>query len=378
MEKGKFSQPRPYRDEERQIEEAFRQMTESKTPPRRPIQNLKESAAQTRNRNQEETQLLPSDLADSLPEVQEPPVFQPEVPEEPIEAAISREIEKTYPDREIPIPRPERTQNTAPLPPYPQIPEEDFDPEEEYEPEKSLPESVFTWFQKYSRWLLLGVFAIALALILTVVGIFAADSPETGDNDRILNNVMIAGVNVGGMTREEAVRAVEQATAHTYSRQDMVVNISGTRILLSPQDTGASLDVKAAVDAAYSYGRTGTQEQQEQAYEDSLRGNHTVGLLPYLKLNRDFIRLVLDNAAGDSGSTLTQASYGLEGDYPSLSVVNFDPSAAQTLVLTMGTPGVRFDVDSVYDKILDAYSLHVFEVTVTDVQPAVEPDPVDL
>jgi len=33
MESGKFSKPRPHRDEERQIEESFRQLTEE--PPRR-------------------------------------------------------------------------------------------------------------------------------------------------------------------------------------------------------------------------------------------------------------------------------------------------------------------------------------------------------
>ena len=35
MSEGKFSQPRPHRDEERQIEESFRQLTEDKNRRRR-------------------------------------------------------------------------------------------------------------------------------------------------------------------------------------------------------------------------------------------------------------------------------------------------------------------------------------------------------
>ena len=73
------------------------------------------------------------------------------------------------------------------------------------------------------------------------------------------------------------------------------------------------------------------------------------------------------------------ANYGLEGKQPELGADKFDASApCQTLVITMGTPGIGFDVDDVYNRILDAYSLHVFLVTVEDIEPTAEPDPVDL
>lgn len=383
MEKGKFSQPRPYRDEERQIEETFRQITENNTNPRRPIKTIKEAAAEVRKEPSQDTVLIPKDLLEMANTISEqtvdPPVEQ--LPEESIEDSIFRAIEKNYPDPEPPRPKapPQSPAKaaTAKLPPYPEIPEEEFEPEEEEIPE-SFSESAFAFFQKYSKWILTGVFAFAVLLLVGVISIFASGNGGEKKDDRILNNVIVAGVNVGGMTKQEAYQAVKQATATTYTSQDMIVNISGTQIILSPNKTGAKLDVKAAVDAAYSYGRTGTQEQQTQAQTDSLKGNHTVGLLPYLKLDKEYIRRVLDTTAGDSGSTLTQVSYGLDGDYPSLGVENFDPASAQTLVLTMGTPGVTFDVDSVYNQILDAYSLHIFEVNITDVQPSEEPDPVDL
>lgn len=370
METGKFSKPRDEREEERQIEEAFCQITEKKNPARRQVKPIEEVSADPFAEDRTETlfisaeELIPEKLRNlPLPEM----INQ----EEPIEDSIAREIEKEYPP-----------QPAAPVPaPSPEEPAEEWDidyAEEDYEPEpENFLESAMVFFQTHQKIILAGLFAAALVMILACVGIFTANS-SAKDDGKILNNVMVAGVNVGGMTKEEAISAVKKATNNTYSHQDMVVDIAGTKILLSPKETGASLDVKAAVEAAYRYGRSGTQAEQENAQANALLGNHTIGLLPYLKLDKEYIQDTLNRYATDSGSTLTQVSYGLEGTYPSLSTLEFDPSAAQTLVLTMGSPGITFDVDFVYNQILDAYSLHTFLVTVQDVQSSEEPDPVDL
>ena len=47
MSEGKFSQPRPHRDEERQIEESFRQLTEEKNPRRKKEYNVEEDIQKT-------------------------------------------------------------------------------------------------------------------------------------------------------------------------------------------------------------------------------------------------------------------------------------------------------------------------------------------
>ena len=47
MSEGKFSQPRPYRDEERQIEESFRLLTEEKNRHRKKTYNVEEDIQKT-------------------------------------------------------------------------------------------------------------------------------------------------------------------------------------------------------------------------------------------------------------------------------------------------------------------------------------------
>lgn len=359
MDKGKFSQPRPYRDEERQIEEAFRQITGKNASPKKPKQTLREAASGAFPKPTEETlhipaQVLFQDAGTVIPVEPQPlPVQEP-----PIEEMISREIMGAYEDI------------------LPEEPEQ----EDAYEPEESpgFWDKLMDFCINNRKGVLIGLCSAAILLLAAVIVTLTVVISGNTSDDRILNNVMIAGVNVGGMTKNQAISAVKQATSHTYSVEDMVVEIAGTQLRLSPKKTGASLDVKAAVNAAFEYGRTGTQAERDKAYSNSLTGNHTIGLLPYLRLDTGYIRQELEKHSGSNGSTLTQATYGLEGSYPSLRADDFDPSAAQTLVLTMGTPGVSFDVDKVYDQILDAYSLHIFHVAADGVRPTEEPDPVDL
>ena len=104
-----------------------------------------------------------------------------------------------------------------------------------------------------------------------------------------------------------------------------------------------------------------------------------VALLPYLQLDTEYIYSALAKYAEDTGSTLTQTSYGLEGAEPVLATDKFNENTpTQTLVIIMGTPGVGFDARDVYEKVLDAYSLHQFQVTVENVESVSEPDPIDL
>ena len=84
---------------------------------------------------------------------------------------------------------------------------------------------------------------LVIAVIFAISSLFAP--PE--DDGLILKGVVAAGVNLGGMTPEEATQALQEATAETYSKLDMSVSVLDTQILLSPKVTGAKLDVAAVV-----------------------------------------------------------------------------------------------------------------------------------
>jgi len=359
MSEGKFSQPRPHRDEERQIEESFRQLTEDKNRRRKKVYNVED------------------DIQKTVREISAQEVSLPEETGLPFEGRARLEQTIQVSPERLPPRRPAaQSQPPRRTPQYDLIPEDldaFFDSSEEV-PEEPLPEeepdfidklmNLGDFFQKHQTPVVLGLCGAALLLILLFVSIFFAGGK--GRDDTVLaGNVFLAGVNINGMTKEQAVDAVEQVSDTTYRYNDMVVDLGTAQLTLSPKDTGAQLDVRSAVEAAFAL-----EPSQEPQY---------IALLPYLQLNTDYIYATLNTYAEDTGSTLTQTSYGLEGDEPELSADKFNENApTQTLVIIMGTPGVGFDAKDVYEKVLDAYSLHSFLVEVENVEAATEPDPIDL
>jgi len=377
MAGGKFSNPRPHRDEERQIEQAFRQVTGQAPKPVSPLLD----------------QLPPEPEKKPIP-IQRP-VSQDTVVihEARIEEAIRQvRTQQSIPSQQPPESLPPLSVSTPKTEDFDLLPEDldsFFDPPQPEGPEENdapdFIDKMLAFFSSLSApgskkqtAILLGICGICLLVIVSCIALFFAGSADPNDG-KILDNVYLADIPVGGMTKSEAISAVKEATSHTYGNQDMVIDLSGTQLRLSPKDTRAQLDVKAAVNEAYQYGRTGTKAEKEYIVSLSRTQNYIIGLLPYLELDQDYIQDTLQTYANDTGSTLTQTTYGLEGREPELSAEGFNENApTQTLVITLGTPGIGFDVNDVFEQVLDAYSLHSFLVTVENVESVKEPDPIDL
>src|SRR5262245_66365947 len=100
------------------------------------------------------------------------------------------------------------------------------------------------------RWV---VFAVALGVVLVISGgtAFAAYRYDSATSDRILPGVAIAGVDVGGMRRDEAVRTLrEKAEATLYS--ELVVQAAGRTWTVTPASLGMTADVEGAVSRAFA------------------------------------------------------------------------------------------------------------------------------
>ena len=84
------------------------------------------------------------------------------------------------------------------------------------------------------------------------------------DNGLILDNVTVAGVNVGGLSKEEATAKVNQALTDSLWKDTITVTVLDQQIALTPEITQVKLDVEAAVEAAYAFGRTGNSVQKKE------------------------------------------------------------------------------------------------------------------
>lgn len=225
------------------------------------------------------------------------------------------------------------------------------------------------------------ILTISLSLLVILVagaitGIYLLAQNQEVD-DKILDNVIVGGVNIGGMTKEEAMNAISLSVEPVITGQSMVIRLDNDTLELSPELTGIMLDVEDLVDAAYNYGRTGTKLEQHAAKAQAQSKSYNIALLPYLRLNLSKIRSTVENFCDSYSVEMVHPVISINGQRPSYEVGGDNTSAVhQTLTITMGSPESNLEPDDLYYAILDAYSLMQMEIQYA-VPVLVEPEKPD-
>ena len=197
----------------------------------------------------------------------------------------------------------------------------------------------------------LGIIAICFAAIAIIVALAAGYIYFTNaDLDGIiLENVHVAGVDVGGMTQAEAINAVN-AKAGSYSATPMIVKVLDAQAVIPPACAG-KLDVRSAVRAAYKFGNTGSQSKRQEEQQIAMTSGYTVDLTPYLSVNEANIRSILADLGSNYNTTLSQSKWEVTGSAPN-----------QKLVVKLGVPEYGLDLNKLYDQVMAAYSKNEFLV----------------
>lgn len=218
--------------------------------------------------------------------------------------------------------------------------------------------------------------AVALACALGIPAVTRIMDPYNG---QIVSDVSVGGVEIGGLTKGEAKKALQAAFGEQFSQKTMEIRFSeaGTvleklnirypanSLLISPEESHAKLDAAAAVKAAYALGRT------------DLDGSRSMSLLPYLGLDEAAIRSVADSYAQQLAQLYQDSSYTIQGTAPD--VTNYDESTpCQTVTLFRGYPGIEIDADALYAEILEGYNTGSFAVSYQGTVSAKKPVSPDL
>ena len=234
---------------------------------------------------------------------------------------------------------------------------------------------------KNRKIILISVCSVAVVLLISIIVSIWYFVGWPTDDGLILNNVMVAGINLGGMTQEQAEEVLHKATDDTYTKQDMVVELPDVTMNFTPAVTGAKLDVQAVVDEAYNYGRKGNYTEREAAKEAALTSTHHIPLLPYLNLDLEYIKNELMTYGESLNSIYEPSSVEFDIEKPILDAADekFDPNAAcQIMTIHLGSPGRALDMTEVYNNVLDAYSFNQFHVTAQMEEAEKIPEVIDL
>jgi hypothetical protein len=157
----------------------------------------------------------------------------PDMPQNLHMSTTTRDLER--PPREAGAPE---TEPTTPAPP----------PATEPEGSGSDPERRFAFIRRHPK----GIIGLLLALILLgalAFGAYATVSYGDKYENKILPGARIAGVDVGGMSRREAVAAVKDAIEPKFDRK-VRVTWRNQRFPVTAEELGAKSNARATVNAA--------------------------------------------------------------------------------------------------------------------------------
>lgn len=183
--------------------------------------------------------------------------------------------------------------------------------------------------KKRSAVPLLSVLTVLLLLLVGGFMVFLFLDKQPEPEPKRLGAVTVAGVDLSGMTLEEATGALEQATCDTYSQMDMVILVDDAEYALTPSQTGVRLDIDGILTDAFA--------------------GRGVDTLDYLDLNMQ----VLEDRLSELDSTYNAAA--------SKTVCLYDGQTRQ-ITVTVGTPQTGLDISALRAQILEAYRTNKFRV----------------
>ena len=222
----------------------------------------------------------------------------------------------------------------------PQRPEPPHRPEQPPQPQRTEREAGKPEKAKIGTGLLLGIIAGCMVLAL-VTGVFIYGLTLKGGKT-IYPNVYVAGINVGGMEREEAIAAVDGAVKASYASATLKVQLPDRTLSFSPEQTNVALDADEAIGEALAYGRSGNPFSAVTSYFSCRSREHYIDLQTILDLDTDYIHAMIDQVAAE-----------VESD-PAPTKVRYD-QAAQSLIVDVGYPDRDLDADGLYEVVYNAF-----------------------
>jgi len=186
-----------------------------------------------------------------------------------------------------------------------------------------------------ARWALLVLLVIGLFLLAASTVSVLADSRHQGE---MFPNTVVLGVDVTGMTREEAsARIREEAVSPLMT--PLTLSFRGRKWVIDPQELNLHVDVEALVDMAYRAGweRSVFERALRRAFNRPLDIN--IGL--EYSLDRDLLSRKLNAIAAEIYCEVANAS--LDFDFKT-GKLTFHPSR----------DGLRMDVEATLQRVEDA------------------------
>ncbi len=222
-------------------------------------------------------------------------------------------------------------------------------------PKQAAPKKKKSPKKKGGKGLVTGLIiagAAVAALVIGAVG-YAVVLNSSGD---ILPDVYVAGVDVGGMSKEEAAAAVQAAVDGSYGSSTLTVKLPDRTLTFLPEDTNVSLDVAGAIEEAWNYGRDQGIIQTLKMRLTSGHAEHFINVEESLSIDQENIRAKIDEVAAEVRSERVDSTYELvQGEGPAAGEGGEAVQVPTQMVVHVGSCERSLDADGLYDAVIAAF-----------------------
>jgi vancomycin resistance protein YoaR len=186
-----------------------------------------------------------------------------------------------------------------------------------------------------------GIIAGAVVVILaagTVAAGLYIDKLNT-----VYPNISIAGVELSGMTLDEATKALTDAGfENAAAKISVTVNFpNGEKLTVSGKDSGVKLQAGQAAQLAVDYGKDGSFFNKELTYVKSLFSTRNLDQTDTASLNESYVRGVVDAAAKSFNEKLMQGAFRVTDS---------------SIEIIKGSNSALADADELYNLVVGALS----------------------
>ena len=153
------------------------------------------------------------------------------------------------------------------------------------------------------------------------------------------DSATIAGVSVGGLSKEEVTSVLENGILHSFNTQKMSITVGDHTVAVTPEQAEISLDVAGIVESIF-------KNRKHSANFD---------ITPFFSINEKAIRtLIQETEQKYFSAQFEESNYHVVGQAPVLTETPSD-TPSQHLVLYTGVPQHDLDTDGLYEAILKSY-----------------------
>ncbi len=204
-----------------------------------------------------------------------------------------------------------------------------------------------------------GIFVL-IFFVLLMIGI-ASFVISNQNNPNIFKGIYIMGIDVGGLSKEEAYETLDNYL-RSQIPEEIKVNHGDFETSISTDSISLKFDLHAAIDTAYQIGRSGNILQNNIVILTSKFS--PISIQPVMSLDESSLTKSLEDISTKLPDTIVESSYYIEGS---------------NLVLTKGKPGHVVDVEKMISYIKEQIqNLQINGTSLSLITKIVKPEPLNI